>query len=800
MQSNTVDFGIDLGTTNSVLAHSGRSRVEIVKNRFDNEITPSAVAYTTTGQVLVGQDALDKLHLCAARQFKRKMGADVRIPLFGGLELSPEQLSAEVLKELKALARIRFAVELEHAVITVPAMFRQPQCDATLRAAELAGISAATLLQEPIAAATAYLNDDPSEGNYIVFDLGGGTFDVSIVGLRDGEMTVLGHGGDNFLGGADMDRLLVEWVLGRLNRAHGAQHHLEQGPGMERLRRACERARQVLSIQETASIDLSEMELPIAAMPLTRPVMEDLISPIVSKTIAITRDRLEQASLTPRDINRILLVGGPTRTPYLRARLSEELDVPIALEDPMTVVARGAAIHASGLLKPQVTSLVPSSGRRVPMALYYDPVSNEDECTVAGKVTGSAPFSGEVRISRASGDWETGWIALRDGAFSCAVRLGRSDVNEYTAELRDFQGRSFEPAPKTVVIRRGIAAAVPVTPYNLGVALEHGEEFEVIVPAGQPLPAHGLQVVRAARTIAAGSGDHLPVYFLEGASPHAPDNLKVGELRISGKELTRTLREGERVEVRLRMDESRKLTAHVLIPVFDLDFVVELVSRLEQPPIDDLSASLAEASEHLSAVEGVVGPDDEPEVLRAKREIEQMEAEVEDLRRTGSSDNLREASHLSDLKARVRAVTDRYGTQAAYDRACATIESAESIASESLDSLGVASAADLRGEADRCLRIDDRKGLAAVEERASDIYWLHYRKKPECWIGFVTYLRENRALALEPLPYHEYVTRAEACLAKDDFEGVRLNGFEACRFLPESEATKNRFYDAGIRR
>jgi molecular chaperone DnaK len=181
MERQTVDFGIDLGTTNSAIACAGRRRIEIVKNRLQSELTPSAVSRTARGQLLVGQDALDKYDAAPATRFKRLMGTANRVSLGDGSEMSPEELSAEVLKELRSATRLRYDLDLTHVVITVPAMFQQPQCEATHRAAELAGLAAVTLLQEPIAAATAYLNESAEPGDYLVYDLGGGTFDVSLV-------------------------------------------------------------------------------------------------------------------------------------------------------------------------------------------------------------------------------------------------------------------------------------------------------------------------------------------------------------------------------------------------------------------------------------------------------------------------------------------------------------------------------------------------------------------------------------------------------------------------------------------
>jgi molecular chaperone DnaK len=801
MEHQTVDFGIDLGTTNSAIARANpKGGVEILRNRARNDTTPSAVARTSKGQTLVGQEALDKIDLNPALQFKREMGTTNWRTLADGAELPAEELSAEVLKKLKELVQLRYATHLEHVVITVPAMFQQPQCEATHRAAGLAGLTAVALLQEPIAAATAYLNENPEEGDYLVYDLGGGTFDVSLVRLRDAEMSVVAHGGDNYLGGADFDREIFDWVLRQLETRYDAVPDLRKPPHCTRLLRECEEARKRLSTEENSFIDLGDFELPVAQLALDRERLELLIEPLVSRTISLARERIEKAGLKPQDVRSILLVGGPTMTPYIRRRLKEELAIPLCLDqDPMTVVAKGAAIHASSLLKPDRAAAIPAPGsKQVCMELFYDPVCPDTRTTVSGHVVDPTGFAGEVRLSRSSGDWETGWIPLRNGAFACEVQLRPNNSVEFRLSLRDLTGNIWTVSPGTIAVRNGIAAASPVAPYNYGIVL-HDKSVTCLVEEGTSLPAVGRHDFSAAKTVPAGSDEELVVYFVEGNSRWATDNTKVGELRIRGQDLRRTLREGDNVDVRIHQDQSRLLKARVSIPLHDLDYDVEFHSMKECPPIEDLEASLEEVRGSLAETRDVVASEDETDVLQCLRDLEQAEAALERVEKGEMGEVDRAASKISTLRQQMRPLVSKYELQARHRDAIESIDDAERITREANDAIGLATTGDLRKEADKCLRLEDAKGLAGIKERADALFRQHYFKTDEFWIGWVQYLRDQRRFATDPWSYDECVKRAGDCLQRGDREGVRVNCLQAMTYLPKEEAQKSRFWDAGLR-
>jgi molecular chaperone DnaK len=220
MSRTTVDFGIDLGTTNSAIALLSGTNQEVIKNNINNEITPSAVFIDKRGQVQVGERAksqqederaADDVYL----EFKRLMGTDHQYKFrTSGRAMKPEELSAEVLKSLRGDVQQRFGEDMQACVITVPAAFEQKQCAATRMAGELAGFSQCPLLQEPVAAALAYgFQMEVKKEYWLIYDFGGGTFDAALMRTEDGSITVVNHGGDNHLGGSDIDWAVVEQLV-----------------------------------------------------------------------------------------------------------------------------------------------------------------------------------------------------------------------------------------------------------------------------------------------------------------------------------------------------------------------------------------------------------------------------------------------------------------------------------------------------------------------------------------------------------------------------------------------------------
>ncbi|AVI86333.1 MULTISPECIES: molecular chaperone HscC [Pseudomonas syringae group] len=339
--------GIDLGTTNSLVAVWRDGSSELVANALGETLTPSVVGLDDDGQILVGKAARERLQTHPEKTtalFKRYMGSAQKIRLGAGT-YRPEELSSLVLKSLKADVERAYGEPVTEAVISVPAYFSDAQRKATRIAGELAGLKVEKLINEPTAAALAYgLHQKEGETSFLVFDLGGGTFDISILELFDGVMEVRASAGDNFLGGEDFDRLLVEQFL--------ALHRDEQDfPAKElvtpSLRREAERVRKALGQDDRVDFVLRHAEREWRKT-ITQEQMSDLFAPLLARLRSPIERALRDAKIRVADLNEILLVGGTTRMPLIRKLAAGMFGrFPAMTLNPDEVVAQGAAIQAA---------------------------------------------------------------------------------------------------------------------------------------------------------------------------------------------------------------------------------------------------------------------------------------------------------------------------------------------------------------------------------------------------------------------------------------------------------------------
>ncbi|NBX29058.1 heat-shock protein Hsp70 [bacterium] len=348
-------IGIDLGTTNSVVAISIDGRVRVLQED-GTPLVPSVVGVGADGRLLVGQSARNQLAAFPDRTIasvKRRMGQAVTLPM-AGTSYTPQEISSVILQALKARAERALGRPVSRAVITVPAFFNEPQRQATLEAGRLAGLTVERIINEPTAASLVYHAGSDDRRHVIVYDLGGGTFDVSIVRTEQGVVEVLSSKGDTKLGGDDFDDLLARHVAGRFLQEHGYDLMADGGTRW-RLLTACERAKCELSTAATARI-VEEFIATIKGrqvsldVEVSRTEYERLIRSLVDRTIACVDMAIIDAGLTLSWIDELLLVGGSTRTPLVQSRLREEFRrEPRWSVDPDLAVALGAATQAAAI-------------------------------------------------------------------------------------------------------------------------------------------------------------------------------------------------------------------------------------------------------------------------------------------------------------------------------------------------------------------------------------------------------------------------------------------------------------------
>ena len=349
-------IGIDLGTTNSCVAVMEGGKPTVIANTEGARTTPSVVAFTKTGERLVGEPAKRQAVTNAEKtisSIKRDMGTD-RGRTIDGKKYSPQQISAMILQKLKADAESYLGEKVTEAVITVPAYFNDAQRQATKDAGKIAGLDVKRIINEPTAAALAYGLDNEKEQKIMVYDLGGGTFDVSIIEIGDGVIEVLATNGDTHLGGDDFDNKIIQWMLDEFKKAEGVDLSCDK-MAMQRLKEAAEKAKKELSSAMTTNINLPFITATAEGpkhfdMNLTRAKFDELTRDLVDKTAIPVQNAMKDAGLNYSDLGQVLLVGGSTRIPAVqdkvRALTGKE---PSKSLNPDECVAIGASIQGGKL-------------------------------------------------------------------------------------------------------------------------------------------------------------------------------------------------------------------------------------------------------------------------------------------------------------------------------------------------------------------------------------------------------------------------------------------------------------------
>ncbi|NLK89802.1 MAG: molecular chaperone DnaK [Clostridiaceae bacterium] len=357
-------IGIDLGTTNSCVAVMEGGEPVVIPNAEGSRTTPSIVAFSKTGERLVGQVAKRQAVTNPDRtvmSIKREMGTGHKVAI-DNKNYTPQEISAMVLQKLKADAEAYLGETVTQAVITVPAYFSDSQRQATKDAGRIAGLEVLRIINEPTAASLAYGLDKEADQKILVFDLGGGTFDVSILEIGDGVFEVLATNGNNRLGGDDFDMKIVDWLVDNFKREQGVDLRNDK-MAMQRLREAAEKAKIELSGVTTTSINLPYITADASGpkhldTALTRAKFDELTSDLVEKTKGPTQRALSDSGLSPQDIDKILLVGGSTRTPAVQEMVRQLFGKdPFKGINPDECVAIGAAIQAA-VLTGDVTGLL----------------------------------------------------------------------------------------------------------------------------------------------------------------------------------------------------------------------------------------------------------------------------------------------------------------------------------------------------------------------------------------------------------------------------------------------------------
>lgn len=657
MTRTKIDYGIDLGTTNSSIARMQNGASVIIKNEFQMDTTPSCVHFNTKGTIQVGQKAYNTLGkerikaftqndpslINAFEEFKRKIGYDENIECKNtGNSLTPEELSSEVLKKLKSCVRDE---EVNAVVITVPAKFQGYQKDATKKAAELAGFQHCILLQEPIAASMAYgLEADSIDGLWIVFDFGGGTFDAALMKADEGIMRVVDTEGDNHLGGKNIDYAIVDdIIIPYLQKEYSIEKTLSDEERKKLLRNSVKRSAEEIKITLSSNnkVDIApeepvgeddegnEMELDLS---VARQEYDAVVKPIFQRAIDKTKQLLSNNNLSGSDLTAVLMVGGPTFSETLRDMVKEQITSKVNVSiDPMTAVAQGAALFASTRDIPE--GIVKIDKAKIQLTLRYPETTVETEENVGirvnrDKTEGEMPDTLFVEITRQDKGWSSGKTEIKDDAEVLPIVLASGKPNGFQLVITDDKGTVYPAEPDSFSIIHGFTAAKATLPfdlcieaYELSKGKQHLIDFEGL-EKNHSLPAKGTQSFHTQKDIRPGNDNDkiiIPVYYGEGGTTAIHNNWR-GKVEITGKKLPAFLPKGSEVELTLEVDESELIKVSASFPYLDDESIdVTLPEyKMSTPEKGDLEKELQKVSRSLQNTENEL-PDLDPAKVRQCR-------------------------------------------------------------------------------------------------------------------------------------------------------------------------------------
>ena len=700
----TIEVGIDLGTTNSAVAIIHKNEVEIIKNSNGDETTPSIVFANKSGNLIVGSKA--KKHTQSnsnvnsaqnwKAEVKRLMGTNEIIKLANyDKEMTAEDISAEILKSLISDVKRRYTdIGTSSAVITVPSHFSTLQSEATKRAGELAGISNVVLLQEPIATAVAYGLTKNINENWIVYDLGGGTFDVSLVASRDGSLNILANGGDNYLGGKDIDIAIVDnFIIPFLKRAGYKLNYTSDL--YKKLKVFAEQGKIDLSSVEATTIDI---ELNIngdtisESIPFSRTDLLVSCKPVLDKSLEICKETIKESHVNIESIKKIVLVGGPTQMPVLRQYLKDNLEIQVdGSQDPLTVVARGAVLFGQQIpisKKPEKKDKSSETTPSYELKINFNPVTSEEKQTVTGKlVAGNNNILAKTICFQAEDkSYDSGDVILKNNTFILQIPTG-SKSTQYWIYLKDQTGNLISCNPDRIAVSKGVSISGVPLPHSVGVSIrsmipskdhEIDEIMEFFFSRNSILPVTETKKFKTFSDLKMSEIKNvLPIRVYEGESIIPNRNSLICDLAITGKMAPKGLKKNSPVEISLSIDESRQLTVKAYLPEIDLSLDARATIYDENIPVDSLKKTLKEQSERNSNIEAI---DD------SKEKINELISDIEKTLNKSDSDSDQKRKASKQIKDLMRTI-DKTEAKATFDKNTADFfqlsEEIESYLSES---------------------------------------------------------------------------------------------------------------------
>lgn len=828
MANRHIQIGIDLGTTNSEIAVNNGMSIEVVKNDLDDEYTPSVFGINRSKIRIVGKKAHDQLFRFASKEelvnnkaeVKRIMGTaeTVRFERTGE-EMKAEEISAEILKSLKETALKKCPeCSTAAAVITIPAHFSVVQAEATKRAGNLAGFNYVVLLQEPIAAAIGYGFMNAKNENWLVYDLGGGTFDSALVSTKDGNLTVLAQNGDNFLGGKDFDKLLIEKILiPQIQEKFNCPDLKEDAVVFSKLKNFAEVAKIELSTREQANIQVENIgndadgkEIYLS-IDVSRKEFEKIIKHLVDRTIKLSKETIKESGLKQGSIDKIILVGGPTRIPYLRERLENELKVQVDTSvDPLTIVAKGACIFGvSQQIPDEFVQKTEGKAGSMSLKLHFDSLSSDIETTVSGVIAELSDAQQEyyIQIQSQSGTYSGARVKIKNGKFFDTIRLDENKTNVFWIYLFDGAGNAVPLEPDSFSIIHGLSISGAPIPHSIGVGVVRKdpvaglmtEELVKFFQKNSVLPLKETRTFKTLYKLKRGDKENvLPVNVYEGESDRQDRNNRVCALKISGESIPYDLPEGTPIDITLEYDESRQVKLNAYIPSIDLSLDARATLHAEDLDSEQIKLELESQRARIEKAKENCSPEERKNLEGTYESVSSSldRADVEE-------DEKRKANkQLKDLKVHLDAIErDKELPQLVREFKEGLVETENAISEvgnteEEKQHKDIYLA--LRAEGEKAIAAEDKFLLARVNEQMSDLRGRIVFSNPAAWVWlFEKILAENKEFISDKEAEY-YINKGRRAIELSDTEELKRCVRGLMLLLPPEEQTKLQSTMSGI--
>jgi len=828
MATRHIQIGIDLGTTNSEIAINNGNSIEVIKNDLDDEYTPSVFGINRSKIRIVGKKAYDQLFRFASKdelvnnkaEVKRIMGTSETVRFERtGEDLKAEEISAEILKSLKESVLKKYPdYSTAAAVITIPAHFSVVQAEATKRAGNLAGFEYVVLLQEPIAAAIGYGFMNAKNENWLVYDLGGGTFDAALVSAKDGNLTVLAQNGDNFLGGKDFDKLVIEKILiPKIQEEFNCPNLKEDAVVFSKLKNFAEVAKIELSAREQTNIQVENIGMDAdgkeiyLSIDITRKEFEKIIKPLVDRTIKLSQDTIKESGIKQSSIDKIILVGGPTRIPYLRDRLESELKIQVdSSVDPLTIVAKGACIFGVSQQIPDefAKKEVGKKGSKN-LKLFFDSLSSDTETTISGIVEELRDSDKEyyIQIQSQSGTYSGTRVKIKNGKFFDTIRLDENKTNVFWVYLFDSEGNAVPIEPDSFTIIHGLSISGAPIPHSIGIGVIRkdfktglaSETFDKFFSKNSILPLKETKTFKTLRKLKKGDKENvLPINVYEGESDRQDRNNRICALKISGENIPYDLPEGTPIDITLEYDESRQVKVNAYIPSIDLLLDARATLHAEDLDADQIRLELESQRARMENAKENCSPEErknlESTYESVNNSLDRADIDEEEKRKANKQ--------LKDLKIHL----DMIERDKEMPQLIREFKDGLMKAEKAISEVGNKEEANqhtdiflaLKAEGERAIESEDKFLLTRVNEQIEDLKGRILFSNPAAWVWmFEKILAENKEFISDKEAEY-YINKGRRAIEMNDTEELKRCVRGLMLLLPPEEQAKLQNTMSGI--